>query len=377
MLYSFYSGVLDTLDMVVTVRTFSNGAAKKTGLYFASRFQRLTMPTNRQIHIAELPKGKLGVDHFKLVEASMPKTAAGQVLLRIRYLLIDAAMRAWMLGPTYRAALKAGDVMSSAALAEVVESQSPEFRPGDIVYTDDAGCQEFVALDASRLRKLDNIEPLSHLGNIYGTAGLTAYFGLLKIGSPQAGETVVVSAAAGAVGIFVGQIAKLKGCRVIGIAGGQAKCELLTKDFGFDAAVDYKAGNVYQALLAATQGGIDVYFDNVGGEVFEACLFNMKPHGRIVACGVVSAYDADPTKGMQTVRGVPAWFISRRLSMRGFIVSDFYAEREQAIAELKNWVRSGQIKVRDDIVEGLQNFPTALIGLLAGENIGKRMVKVS
>jgi NADPH-dependent curcumin reductase CurA len=188
---------------------------------------------------------------------------------------------------------------------------------------------------------------------------------------------VVVSAAAGAVGLFAGQIAKLRGCRVVGIAGGQAKCDLLTSEFGFDAAVDYKAGNVYQALMPATQGGIDVYFDNVGGEIFEACLFNMKQGGRIIACGAVSAYDADPSRGMQTVRGVPAWFISRRLSLRGFIVSDFYAERDRAIAELKGWVAEGRIKVREDIIDGLDNFPAALIGLLAGENIGKRMVKVS
>jgi NADPH-dependent curcumin reductase CurA len=332
---------------------------------------------NRQVLIAELPKGKLSTGHFKLVESAMPAPGTDQVLLRIRYIAVDAAMRAWMLGPTYRAALNAGDVMAGAALAEVTESSVAGFAPGDLVYTDAAGCQEYVALDAAKLRKLGNADPVTHLVNVYGTAGLTAYFGLLEIGRPQPGEVVVVSAAAGAVGLFAGQIAKLKGCRVIGIAGGQAKCQMLTDEFGFDAAVDYKAGGVYQALMAATRGGIDVYFDNVGGEIFEACLFNMKQGGRIVACGAISVYDADPTKGIQSVRGVPAWFISRRLSLRGFIVSDFYAERDRALADLKSWVDGRQLKVREDIIEGLDNFPTALIGLLAGENVGKRMVKVA
>jgi NADPH-dependent curcumin reductase CurA len=169
----------------------------------------------------------------------------------------------------------------------------------------------------------------------------------------------------------------LQGCRVVGIAGGKAKCDLLVNELGFDAAVDYKAGNLYPALQAATQGGTDVYFDNVGGEIFEACLFTMKPHGRIVACGVVSNYDVDPTKVQSSVRGVPAWFVSRRLTLRGFIVSDFAAERDSALLDLRKWVAAGQLQVREDVIEGLENMPRALIGLLAGENVGKRLVKVT
>ena len=332
---------------------------------------------NRQILIAEIPKGKLETRHFQLIETTRPVPAPEEVLLRVRYIMIDAAMRAWMLGPTYRAALTAGQVMAGAALAEIVESRAAGFVQGDLVYTDEAGCQEYVTLPAAKLRKLAHAEPLTHLLSVYGVAGLTAYFGLLEVGKAKAGDTVVVSAAAGAVGSFAGQIARLKGCRTIGIAGGKSKCDLLTRELGFDAAVDYKAGNLFQSLMAATQGGINVYFDNVGGEIFEACLFNMKPHGRIVACGVVSLYDTDPTKGMQGVRGVPAWFVSRRLTLRGFIVSDFYAERDRALAELRGWVESGQLKVFEDIIEGLENMPAALIGLLAGENVGKRMVKVA
>jgi NADPH-dependent curcumin reductase CurA len=331
---------------------------------------------NKQVLIANLPKGKLALEHFSFAESPMPVPGESEVLLKIRYIVIDAAMRAWMLGPTYRAALKAGEIMAGAALVEVIESRAPEFKAGDLAYTDEAGCQEYVALAAGKLRKLDRIEPLTHLMSVYGVAGLTAYFGLLEIGKPKAGETVVISAAAGAVGSLAGQIAKLKGCRVVGIAGGKTKCDLLTSKLGFDTAVDYKAGNLFQSLLAATQGGADIYFDNVGGEIFEAALFTMKPHGRLIACGAVSAYDTDLTQGMQGVRGVPAWFISRRLSLRGFIVSDFYAERANALRDLETWVEAGQLKVLEDVVDGLENFPRALIGLLAGENIGKRMVKV-
>jgi NADPH-dependent curcumin reductase CurA len=334
--------------------------------------------TNRQFLIAELPKGKLGPEHFRLTETSMPVPADGQVLARVRYFALDAAMRAWMLGPTYRAALTAGQMMAGTALAEVVESKAAGFAPGDLVFAE-TGWQDFAVLPAQQLTKLPDIEPLTHLINVYGTAGLTAYFGLLEVGKAKAGETIVVSAAAGAVGSLAGQIAKIKGCRIVGIAGGKAKCDLLTADLGFDAAVDYKAGPVYPAVQAAANGGVDVYFDNVGGDVFEAVLFNMKPGGRLVACGVVSAYDADPSTGLQAVRGVPAWFISRRLTLRGFIVSDFYAggARERALAELKGWVEGGQLKVREDVVDGFENLPAALIGLLAGDNIGKRLVKAA
>jgi NADPH-dependent curcumin reductase CurA len=338
----------------------------------------MTRP-NRQIVIADLPQGKLSPDHFRQTETAAPKVLDGEVLLRVRYILIDAAMRAWMLGRTYRAALNAGDVMAGAGLCEVVESRAAGIAPGDLVYTDDAGWQDYVSLKPERLTKLGKADPITHLVSVFGTAGLTAYFGLLEIGRPEPGQTVVVSAAAGAVGSIVGQIAKIKGCRAVGIAGGQAKCDLLTSEFGFDAAVDYKAGNLFQTLAAATQGGADIYFDNVGGEIFEAALFSMKQGGRMIACGAVSAYDTDPAKGMQGVRGVPAWFISRRLTLRGFIVSDFYVDdaRERAIAELKDWVARGQLKVREDIIQGLEKLPDALVGLLAGENIGKRMVQIA
>jgi hypothetical protein len=330
--------------------------------------------SNRQILLAEVPKGKLGPEHFKLAQAPMPVPREGEVLLRVRLISLDAANRAWMQGATYREAVTAGSVMAGGAIAEVMESKAPGFAPGDLVFTD-TGWQEHVALPAKRLTKVPKIEPLTHLISVYGIAGLTAYFGLLRIADPKPGETVVVSAAAGSVGSLVGQIAKIKGCRVVGIAGGKAKCDWLVAALGFDAAVDYKAGPVFKALKEAAPKGIDVYFDNVGGDILEACLFQMNTHGRVSCCGAISAYDgAAPPAGP---RGVPGLIVVKRLTLKGFIVTDFFAEREKAIAELVSWVAAGKLKVEEDIIDGLENTPRALIGLLAGENRGKRMVRVA
>ncbi len=328
---------------------------------------------NHQIVLAEIPQGKLSPEHFRAVEADRPIPLDGEVLVRILYVSLDAANRAWMQGATYRSALKAGDVMAGGALAEVVESRSPAFTVGDLVFAD-TGWQTYATLPARRLAKLPRLDPLTHLLSVYGVAGLTAYFGLLECGRPKPGETVVVSAAAGSVGSIVGQIARLKGCRVVGIAGGAAKAALLTAELGFDAAVDYKAGDTRRALRAACPDGIDVYFDNVGGDIFEACLFNMANHGRIACCGAVSQYDGVAPKAGP--RGVPGLIVTKRLHLRGFIVSDFDDQRAAALEQLTSWVESGQLKVREDVIDGLENLPAALVGLLAGENIGKRMVKV-
>ena len=330
--------------------------------------------TNRQILLVEVPQGKLGVEHFTLREADIPRPNEREVCLAVRYISLDAANRAWMQGATYRAAVVAGSVMSGTAVAEVVESKAPQFQVGDLVFAD-TGWQDYAVLPAKRLIRLPQIEPITHLLSVYGITGLTAYFGLLKVAAPRPGETVVVSAAAGSVGSIAGQIAKLKGCRVIGIAGGQAKCDWLLHELGFDAAVDYKAGATFTALKAAAPQGIDVYFDNVGGEIFEACLAQMTIAGRISCCGAISGYDgAPPTAGP---RGVPGLIVIKRLTVKGFIVSDFFAEREHAIAELKGWVADKKLKVYEDVIEGLENTPGALIGLLAGHNRGKRMVKVA
>lgn len=330
--------------------------------------------TNRQILLAELPQAaKLAPEHFRLTEGEVPSPADGEALLRTRYVSLDAANRAWMQGATYRSALNAGQVMAGGALAEVVESRDPSLKAGDLVWAD-TGWQDYAALPARQITRQPAMEPITHLLSVYGVAGLTAYFGLLECGRPKAGETVVVSAAAGSVGSIVGQIAKLKGCRVIGIAGGEAKGRWLTDQLGFDAAVDYKAGNLRGQLKEAAPKGIDVYFDNVGGEIFETCLFSMANHGRIACCGALSSYDgAPPPHGP---RGVPGLIVTRRLTLQGFVMFDFNDRREKALADLQAWVAEGKIKVQEDVIDGLENLPSALIGLLAGENRGKRMVKV-
>jgi NADPH-dependent curcumin reductase CurA len=334
----------------------------------------MSATVNRRILLVETPQGKLAPEHFRLESVPMPSPGDGEVLLRIRYISLDAANRAWMQGATYRSAVEAGTVMAGGAVAEVIETKSPSLAIGDLVFAD-TGWQEYAVLPAKRLAKLPRLDPITHLLSVYGVAGLTAYFGLLRAGRPVAGETLVVSAAAGSVGSLVGQIGKIKGCKVIGIAGGQAKCDWLTGELGFDAAVDYKAGPVFKSLKAAAPNGIDVYFDNVGGDIFEACLFQMNVKGRIACCGAVSQYDSAPSP--HGPRGVPGLFVVKRLAVQGFIVSDFYDERDQALADLQSWIADGRLKVQEDILDGLENTPRALIGLLAGDNRGKRMVKVA
>jgi NADPH-dependent curcumin reductase CurA len=328
---------------------------------------------NRQVLLVEKPSGKLGPEHFKLSQGGIPEPKDGEALLRVRYISLDAANRAWMHGATYRAAVETNTVMAGGGIAEVIASKSPALKPGDIVFGD-TGWQDYAAVPAKQLSKMPKLEPMTHLLSIYGIAGLTAYFGLLDVGRPKAGETVVVSAAAGSVGSIVGQIAKLKGCRVVGIAGSKAKCDWLTSELGFDAAVDYKNGAVFKALKAAAPGGIDVYFDNVGGDILEACLAQMNLRGRIACCGAISQYDGAPAASGP--RGVPGLIVVKRLTMQGFIVMDYMAQRDAALKDLQEWVASGQIKVQEDVIDGLENTPAALIGLLAGENRGKRMVRL-
>jgi NADPH-dependent curcumin reductase CurA len=328
---------------------------------------------NRQVLLIEKPTGKLSRDHFRLVEGPRPEPGEGEALVRVRYISMDAANRAWMQGATYRSALETNAVMAGGSLAEVVSSKAPGFVPGDLVFAD-TGWQDFAVLPGKQLMKMPRLEPMTHLLSVYGVAGLTAYFGLLTIGRPQPGETVVVSAAAGSVGTFVGQIAKIKGCRAVGIAGGAEKCRWLIEHLGFDAAVDYKQGGVFKALRAAAPEGVDVYFDNVGGDILEACLPQMNLRGRIVCCGAVSLYDgAPPATGP---RGVPGLIVVKRLTMQGFLVNDHFRERDKAIADLGAWARAGKLRVEEDVIDGLENAPDALIGLLAGKNRGKRMVKV-
>jgi len=329
--------------------------------------------TNRQVVIAELPKGALTPEHFRLEETEMPVPGEGEVLMKNILMSIDAANRAWMQGATYRAPVLAGDAMHTYAVAEVVESKSDRFKPGDIV-AGESHWADYVVKPARSLVKQPDVRPLSHLHSAYGIAGKTAFHGLMSVGRPLPGETVLVSAAAGSVGMFVGQIAKAIGCRAVGIAGGAEKCDWVVGELGFDACVDYRDPNFFKALKAAAPDGIDVYFDNVGGKVLETALFQMNEKGRIACCGAVSQYDSAAPSGP---RNVPGLIVVKRLRMEGFIVMDYAHNDAAAVKALKNWTDSGQLKVVEDIVEGLENAPAALIGLLAGENRGKRMVRVS
>ena len=331
-----------------------------------------TIPV-REVILKRTPEGDLTEDCFEMRETSMPEIEDGQALVRTLLMSIDAANRAWMAGPTYREQVMPGDAMHTYMIGEVVESKAPGFAPGEIV-TAEASWSDYCAVDAAKLGKTISHRPLSNLHSVLGIAGLTAYFGLLDVGQAQAGDTVVVSGAAGSVGVFVGQIAKLKGCRVVGIAGGPEKCARL-KTLGFDASVDYKAGQLDADLKAACLDGIDVFFDNVAGPVLQTALLMMNSFGRIVCCGGISQYEATaPAPGPV---GVPMLLVVKRLKMQGFIVLDYVKEFPRAIAELQSWLEQGQLQVVEDIVDGLENAPKALIGLLHGDNTGKRMVRVA
>lgn len=328
---------------------------------------------NRQISIAELPTGTLGSEHFTLSDAPMPEPAEGEVLLRVILMSIDAANRSWMKGATYRAAVNAGDAMPTYAICEVMASNSSRVAVGDLVASE-ATWSNYITAKAHRVQKLPKLEPLSHLMSVYGIAGKTAFHGLMSIGNPMAGETVLVSAAAGSVGGYVGQIAKALGCRVVGIAGGPEKCKWVVDELGFDACVDYREAGLSRALAAACPTGADIYFDNVGGKVLESSINVMNEKGRIICCGAISQYDTDTPTGP---RNLPGAIVVKRLRMEGFIVMDFAHNDDKCLRAMQHWVANGQVKVFEDIVNGLENAPQALIGLLSGDNKGKRLVRVA
>ncbi|MBU2552280.1 MAG: NADP-dependent oxidoreductase [Proteobacteria bacterium] len=329
---------------------------------------------NRQIILERKPKDKLSPDHFRILESPIPEPGPGEVLTRTLYLSIDPAARSWMQGRTYTDPVRPGMVMPGYSLARVVVSRDPGLSPGDLV-EGAGGWRDYAVAPAGEWYKRPWREPLTHYLSVLGVTGKTAYFGLLDIGRPRSGETVVISAAAGAVGSVAGQIARIKGARVVGLAGSDEKCALLTETFGFDAAVNYKTNNLLKALARQCPDGIDVYFDNVGGGVFEAALFLMNTRGRIVCCGAVSSYDGAPPESGP--RGIPGLIVVKRLRLEGFIVFDHYDRRDQADSDLSAWVDQGMIQVREDVIDGLENAPRALVGLLAGENVGKRMIRVS
>ena len=331
---------------------------------------------NRRILLEARPVGLPKETDFRLEEAPLPRPGAGEFLVRTLFLSIDPYMRGRIDDkPSYAPPVPLGDVMIGGVVGEVVESDHPDFAPGDIV-EGRIGWQAYGVSDGEGMRKVDpDLAPVSTALGILGMPGLTAYFGLLDICKPEAGETVVVSAASGAVGSVVGQIAKLKGCRVVGIAGGPAKTGYLTTELGFDAGVDYKsAGDLSAEIAACCTDGVDVYFDNVGGAISDAVLDHLARGARVAICGTISQTSlVEPELGPR-VQGklMKAWAM-----MRAFNVFQFTDRHPAALAELAAWLAEGKLTYREHVVEGLENAPKALIGMLQGENFGKLVVRVT
>ncbi len=329
---------------------------------------------NIQVTLAGRPAGWVKESDFKIVESDIPKPGPGQVLVRNLWLSLDPYMRGRMNDVrSYAESVKIGGVMVGGTVGEVVESNNPGFKKGDHVLGY-YGWQLYGVSDGRELQKVDSkAAPLSAYLGVLGMPGLTAWFGLIDIGAPKAGETVVISAAAGAVGSVVGQIARIKGCRAVGIAGGKAKCDHVVKDLGFDACIDYKAGNLAGDLAAATPKGIDIYFENVGGDVLEAVAMRLNPFARIPLCGLISQYNEVRPRGLNNL----VMLLINRVKLQGFIVSDYMDRAAPALAELARWVAEGKIKYRETIAEGIENAPSAFIGLLKGANVGKQLVKLA
>ena len=326
----------------------------------------------KQFIVREIPKNNLEISNFEMREVDVPKPSSDEILVKNILLSIDAANRTWMQGRTYRDQVFAGDVMPSYSIAEVVESNHPDFKVGQIV-TSDSYWEEFSLVKAKDVNKCPKDIPLSYLLSIFGIAGLTAYHGLFDVGKLEAKDTVVVSAAAGSVGIYAGQLAKASGCKVIGIAGSDEKCREVVDSLGFDGCINYKNGNLLKDLKEMCPKGISLYFDNVGGHILEAVLVRMQNGGRIVCCGAISQYESSSPTGP---RNVPGFIITKRLKMEGFIVMDFQEKHLKAINHMKALLDEGKIKVVEDIAEGLESAPEALVNLLNGKNFGKSMVRV-
>lgn len=328
--------------------------------------------TNKQILLASRPTGWVEEANFKLVETPVPQIADGQVLVRNHFLSLDPYMRGRMNdAKSYAAPVNLGDVMVGGTAGEVVESKNPKFKVGDKV-VGYLGWQLYGVSDGAMLMKVDDrLIPLSaYLGSV-GMPGVTAWYGLMDICAPKAGETVVVTAASGAVGSVVGQLAKMKGCRSVGIAGGAEKCRYVVDELGFDACVDYKAGNLWKDIKAATPQGIDCLFENVGGEIFDTLLGRMNAFSRIALCGLISQYNSEP-HAMKNIGSV----LVNRIKMQGFIVSEHMERWPVALQELGQGVATGKIKYRETVAQGLENAPKAFIGLLKGANLGKQLVKL-
>jgi NADPH-dependent curcumin reductase CurA len=335
--------------------------------------------TARRVVLASRPVGEPKPDNFRFEDVPAPNPGPGEILVRTLWLSLDPYMRGRMSdAPSYTAPVAIGQVMVGGAVSQVVASNNPSFAVGDLVmgYT---GWQTHAISDGKGLRKLDpKLAPPSTALGVLGMPGMTAYVGLLEIGKPQPGETVVVAAASGPVGSMVGQIAKLKGARAVGIAGGAKKCAYVTNELGFDDCIDHRAANFSERLAAACPKGIDVYFENVGGVVFETVLPLLNAFARVPVCGLVSQYSATQLPaGSNRLPALMRSVLTKRLTLRGFIVSEFNEKLGEFLREASAWLKDGRIKYREDVVDGLEKAPAALIGLLKGENFGKMLVRVA
>lgn len=329
---------------------------------------------NLQVVLASRPQGPVTEKNFRFVESAIPRPDKGEVLVRNLYLSLDPYMRMRMNdGKSYAPPVQLGEVMVGGTVGEVVESNDPRFTKGDIVGSR-SGWQLFAVADANALRKVDTRgAPLSTALGVVGMPGVTAWYGLLRIGEPKPGETVVVSAASGAVGSVVGQIARLKGCRTVGIAGGPVKCDYVVKELGFDACVDYKSDGFESKLREGTPEGIDIYFENVGGAVLDAVLPLLNAFARIPFCGYVSEYDKSGSYGVQHLRSL----LVSRVRLQGFIISEHLELWDEALAELSGWLNAGKLNYHETIAHGLESAPAAFIGMLKGLNLGKQIVKLA
>jgi len=334
----------------------------------------MTATSNRRIVLASHPAGKPTLDNFRTEDAPIPAPGQGELLLETLYLSLDPYMRTRMNGTaTYAAAMGLGDVMIGGAVARVKQSNHPDWKEGEIVVAY-SGWQAFAISDGSSLRRVDPASaPVSTAVGVLGMPGFTAYAGLLEIGRPQRGETVVVAAASGAVGSVVGQIARIKGARAVGIAGGPEKCAFVKDELGFDAVVDHRAPDFREQLAKACPDGIDVYFENVGGQVLEAVKPLLNNFARIPVCGLVSHYnDAGEAASINLTDT-----LFKSLTVRGFLQNEFAERLEPTfLKEAADWIRDGALRYREDIVDGLDNAPQAFIGLLEGKNFGKLVVRV-
>lgn len=332
-----------------------------------------------EIRLAERPTGEPADSCFSITRTDLPQPTDGQLLLRVVYLSLDPYMRGRMsAAASYADPVAVGDVMVGATVCEVVQSRHPHYTTGEFVLSY-SGWGSHTLSDGTGLRRLDpSAAPLSTALGVLGMPGFTAYAGLLEIGRPEAGETVVVAAATGPVGSAVGQIARIKGARAVGIAGGPDKCRALTEDFAFDAAVDHRSPTFADDLTAAVPDGIDVYFENVGGHVAAAVLRRMNLYGRVPVCGLVADYNASSAPaGPDRLPGFMGLMLRKSLTVRGFIQTEFVRSHQRDfLRDMSDWVADGSVRYREDVVEGLENAPEAFRGLLAGRNFGKLLIRV-